>query len=213
MTDKDKKLTDEAIEKAVSQDEAKSLALYEKFKDEVDLGIKKVDPADIRPPQIILVQKTTDLALVEDTNGNQAEIGQFYHTGKRVIYTAFNCNFIYAAKTKFINRFHDNEEWDQYQALGVLDDGTLFGMTFRSTALYALSKLFQAVKGAALPMFLFNCKVESQLIKGEKGDWYVPAIRVGNMVEDEGRVDFLHSLAREFDVQGEKVVRSLEDEQ
>ena len=37
-----------------------------------NIGMSKVDPADIRPPSILLVQKSSDLSLFQDVTGNRA---------------------------------------------------------------------------------------------------------------------------------------------
>lgn len=176
------------------------------------MGMKKVDPKDIRPPQILLIQKTSDLSLMTDKGGKIPQIGQFYHTGKREVYDAFDCNILFAAKGTFVNKNRDGELWDQYLALGSMLDKTLFGMSFRSTALYALSSLFSAAKSQQVPMFAFKIKIETKLIKGEKGEWFVPVVRVGEIVSDPEHFDYLYSLAKDLDTQGEAVATNLEED-
>lgn len=209
MDKKDKNEMQETLDETAKKTKALTTKEYEAFREMSGLGMAKVDPKDIRPPQIILVQKTSDMTNLEAVDGKKPEIGQFYHTGKREIYTSFDCHFVFAAKSKFVNKMKNNELWDQYVSLGVLPDQSLFGMTFRSTALYALSKLFTAAKSQQIPMFAFNVTVEAKKIDGEKGSWFVPTIKVGGLVENPGEFDFLYSLAKDFDAQSESAANNL----
>lgn len=182
------------------------------------VGMSKVDPVDIRPPQVILVQKSSDISLLEDKEGNTAKVGQFYHTGKKVISDSFNCYFIFAAKGKYTDRRKfladgTNPVLDQYQVIGVLKDMSLFGMNFRSTALYALSSLFTAAQSQNVPMFSFNLKVEAKLIKGEKGDWYVPVVRVGEAEKDNTILKTLIDMAVRLDSNAEKTISSIKEDE
>jgi hypothetical protein len=130
---------------------------------------------------------------------------------------SFNCNFVFAAKGQYVSRYQENNvTLDKYTALGVMEDRSLFGMTFRSSSLYALSPLFQAASPdypKEYPLFLFNCQVETKLIEGKKGSWYIPVIRVGKWVDDSERFDYLYQLAKKFEQQAEAVVSQLDEEE
>lgn len=182
------------------------------------VGMSKVDPNDIRPPQIILVQKSSDLSLLEDKDGNIPKVGQFYHTGKKIINDSFVCHILFAAKSKYTNRRQtlpdgSNPVLDQYQIIGVLKDMSLFGMNFRSTALFALSSLFTAVQSQNLPMFSFNVEIENKSLKGDKGEWFVPVVRVGKVEEDTNLLKNLLEMASRFDSNADKVASSISSDE
>lgn len=168
------------------------------------MGMSGVDPADIRPPQIILTQKSSDFSLLVDKKGEVAKTGQFFHTGKREIYEEFDCYFLWANKSKYIDRRkEDQPELEQYQVVGVLkEDQSLFGMTLRSSAMNVLSSLFSAAVSQKMPMFVYNCHMETKTLSNDKGEWTIPVCRVGEVERDQGVIDDLYSLTKKFDEQG-----------
>ena len=99
---------EEEIDKVLDETKALATMTLEKLRVEANLGMKKVDPADIRPPQILLVQKTSDLSQMQPKDGQSPNVGQFYHTGKQEIYDSFDCHILFAAKSKFTNRLHND---------------------------------------------------------------------------------------------------------
>ena len=179
-----------------------------------NIGMSRVDPIDIRPPQILLVQKLSDMTLMVDKNGTQAIPGQYYHTGKQKIWPEFHCHWLFAAKGTYVDKRKPEEgEKPQYQALGVIkDDLTLFGMVFRSSAQYVLSSLFTVAKSQNVPMFVFNVKMETKMLEGEKGSWFVPVCRVGEMVTDSAKFDELYKLAKQFDERADQIFKPEEEE-
>lgn len=210
------KLDPKEVDKALAKDEqeaAAALMAPENLAAMAELGMKKVDPKDIRPPQILLVQKSSDASLMQTKDGKAPQPGQFYHSGKREIMDSFDCHILFAAKSKYVNKNKNNELWDQYVALGVMKDKTMFGMNFRSTYLYALSSLFTAAKGQRAPMFAFDLHVETKKIEGEKGTWFVPVVRVGSMTEDADMFDYCYGLAKDLDEQAEAVAENLNKEE
>lgn len=145
-----------------------------------------------------------------DSQGKRAELGQYFHTGKMEIMDAFDCNFVYVAKGKFINKRKNNEEWDKFTTIGVMkNDANLFGMVFKSTALYAMSSLFTAVQAQKKPMFSFNIKMEVKKLEGDQGTWYIPVVRVGAIETDTDRLIALYKLARKYNMTADI---NLEDE-
>jgi hypothetical protein len=189
--------------------EEKSLAVYndKRLEENAKLGMSKVDPTDIRPPQILLVQKSSELDDFVDKDGKTAKIGQFFHSGRTCILNDFECYIIYAAKSKYIDRRKPEQgEKDQYKALGVMsDDYSLFGMTFRSSALFTLSKLFSSCVSTKRPMFSFLCKIEVKMLSGEKGDWYIPVLRIVKQEADPEKLIFLEEMAKNFDMKAESL--------
>ena len=177
------------------------------------LGMRRVDPLDIRPPQILLVQKTSDFELMETKDGKKPKVGQFFHTAKKEIYDTFECYFLWAAKLDVKNKFVEgNPLISIYRAIGAMEDMSTFAMTFRSSALFALSSLFSAVLGQHAPMFCFKCTLENKLIEGTKGSWYVPVVRVGEIVTEPKIFNELYAMAKKLDSQTQEVMEAQQKE-
>jgi len=177
----------------------------------MNVGMGGVDPADIRPPQILLIQKSSEQSDFTNQEGTHPTIGQFFHTGKNTIFDEFDCYFVWASKGKYIDRKKaEKPEREQYQAIGLMgDDLSMFGYRFRSSALYGLSPLFTAVVAQKKPMFCLRCHVEAKSLTGEKGTWYIPTLHVLGPETDEGKLAELHTAALQFDRQ----VKSVPDEE
>jgi len=185
------------------------------------MGMGKVDPADIRPSQILLAQKMSDYSMMVDRAGEVAKDGDYFHTGKREILKTFPCHFLFAAKGTYVDRREmEKKETEeeifkpQYSVIGVMQkDLSMFGMTFRSSALWALSSLFSAVASQGVPMFSFICTMETKQISGKKGSWFVPVCRVGETEGDPDRFDELYKMASKFDEQTDATAKTLSQEE
>lgn len=203
------------MKKTEAKAEKKEVVSYDDAwaKKNISLGMSGVDPGDIRPPQILLIQKSSDDGAFVDTEKNQPKVGQFFHTGKNIILDAFDCYFVWAAKGKFINRKKEGTpEQEQYQAIGLYgEDLTMFGYRFRSSALYALSPLFTSVVAQKTPMFALRVHVDTKQLTGKLGTWYIPVVHVMGPETDEGKLAELHTAALQFD----RVVKAVpvEDEE
>jgi len=175
-------------------------------KERMYMGMKGVDPADVRPPQIILVQKSSDLEALVDQQGKHPKIGQFFHTGLGKIMDRFDCFFLMAQKGTYVDRRKEgNPTLDQYTAIGLMaDDMSVFGMHFRSSALYALSKLFTAVVGQQRPMFSIMVTMGVKELKGDKGTWLIPVIENWKPIEEGDVLIELEQVAQKFDKPVEK---------
>jgi len=219
---KGKMLSDEDLEKIAEETfgeetpkESSVLTIGKDFLKSIQgVGMSRVDPGDIRPPQIILVQKSSDLTTLQDKQGKQANVGQFFHTGKREIYDIFECYWLFASKSTYVDRRKEEQpEREQYSALGAMvDDLSLFAMLFRSSAIFTLSPLFTASQTNHAPMFSFKIKMETKKLEGEKGSWYIPVCRIGEIVKDEGVFDELYQLAKRFDEQADNTADKLKGE-
>ncbi len=176
-------------------------------KDRMYMGMNGVDPNDIRPPQIILIQKSSDLENLKDMNGNIPKVGQFFHTGQGKIMDSFECFFLSATKGIYVDRNKDGHPVrDQYTAIGLLsDDMSIFGYNFRSSALYALSKLFTAVVGLKRPMFSIRCTIGVKELNGDKGKWWIPVIENWKPEDNGDTLIELEGIAKKFNTQVKKV--------
>jgi len=195
----------------------KALVSYDekRLKENAQLGISNVDPADIRPPSILLAQKLSDFSLMVDKNGVVAKVGQYFHTGRLEIFDSFECYYLFAAKSKYTDRRHPEKgELDQYRALGALaPDCSLFAMIFRVSSLYTLSSLFGLAAAQNRPMFSIKVKMETKQLSGEKGDWFVPVCRIVGFEKDPGKLAILEDMARQFDSRGGLADDDFEDDQ
>ena len=203
----------EDVKEVMGGEEIKDLVVTPEYLQKISgVGMSKVDPLDIRPPQVLLVQRSSTIEEMVDFSGKQAEVGQYFHTGKREIYEDFECYFIFAAKGEYVDkRKPDKPVLPKYSALGAMaDDLSLFGMTFKATYLNALSSLWTASQSQHAPMFAFKVKMETKKLEGNKGAWYVPVCRVGEMVKDNDTFSTLYDLAVRFDRQAERTEEVLE---
>lgn len=180
-----------------------------------NIGMSKVDPLDIRPPVIRLVQKSSDVSSFWDTQGNVPKVGQYFHTGRLAIMDTFECYILIAGKSNYIDKRKPEEgEKPQYKAIGAMgDDLSLFGLTFRSSALYGLSPLFSATIALKRPMFSIKLKFETKELEGEKGKWFVPVVRVQGGETDQEKLNTLFQLAKQFEAKVEEVIADKPDEE
>ncbi len=178
------------------------------------IGAGKIDMADIRPPQILLIQKSSDEEAFRDSDGNKPSVGQFFHTGKMLILDSFECYFLFAAKGKYVNKNKPEEgAKDQYRTIGVVaGDLSTFGMVFRSSALYCLSPLFTAFLSQRRPMFSIRVRIETKTLENNKGKWYVPVCRVLGPEGDFEKLKTLSELAKRYDQKAEEIVREDQEE-
>jgi hypothetical protein len=165
------------------------------------VGLSKVPLEDIRPPQILLIQKSSDLKDFVDKNGESPKVGQFFHTGRNEIMDSFECFFLYVAKSKYVSKVKPEEgEKDQFKAVGVMaDDLSTFGFIFRSSALYALSPLFTSALSQRRPMFSLPVKVETKELSNDKGSWFIPVVRITGEEADYGKLQVLCTMAKRYD--------------
>lgn len=185
----------------------------EYFKKIYNIGLK-IEKSDIKPPTIILIQKSSDTSKMTTAEGEVPKPGEYFHTGRLEIMKEFNCHFIFVAKSFYHDkRKPEGEPKPQFKAIGVMaDDFSVFGMTFKGTYLYTLSSLFTAVTSQEKPMFLFKCRMEAKQISGAKGDWFVPVLRLEGIEEDENKIKILEEIAKTYD-KAKPIVEENENEE
>ena len=180
-----------------------------------NIGTSKVDPKDIRPPRMLLVQKSSTIDEMVDSEGKKPEPGQFFHTGTKKIMNTFECYVLFAAKGTWEDRNKEPYEVkNAYNALMALkEDLSLFGMSFRSTSIYTLSGLFTAKESQKVPMFAFNVTFESKQLEFKGKQWFTPVIRIGNIESDPIVFDELYKMASGFDKNAESVSENIKEEE
>ena len=191
------------------------------------IGMDGVDKKDIRPPQILLVQKTSDATKMKNAEGLKPDPGQFFHSGRGQIMDEFECYIVYAAKSKYFDKRAFNKAksdfelgngqapeemkfWkDKYTVLGVLaDDFSLFGMDFRSGAMYTLFPFFGRAISNKRPYWSLKIKITSEHFKGKFGEWETPIVTVIAAIQDMETYHQVKSFASQFEKMS---VKDLED--
>ena len=189
--------------KVKKEPKKKKVVLYneEKLKTLSSLGMKYVDPKDIRPARMLLMQGSSNLDDFITLEGKRPRVGQFFLTAAQKIYTEFEAYFVFAAKGKYTDKRKPEEgEKKEYRALGfIAHDLTLFGMVFRSSSLYALSPLFSASASQNRPMFSYRIRIESKELSNDLGTWYVPVVRIVGPEYDEEILVKLENAGRRFE--------------
>jgi hypothetical protein len=175
-------------------------------KERMYMGMRGVDPADIRPPQIIICQKSSDTQSLVDKEGKTPKLGQYFHTGQARIMDSFDCFFLMAQKGTYIDRRKKEQPvLPQYSAIGVMaEDLSIFGIKFRSSALWALSKLFTAVVGLKRPMFSIMVTMGIKELTNDKGTWWIPVIEQWKPIDEGDLLIELEHVAQKFDKPVEK---------
>ena len=194
------------------KEENAALASLAELKGMSRIGMSHVDPGDIRPANVLLIQKLSDTAELTDFEGNKPNVGQFFDTGRRVIMDSFDCYVVFAKKGTYVDRRKPEEgNKPMYSMIGVMkEDMKMFGMILRSSASYSLSNLFSTAVSQEVPMFAFNIHVEQKELTNKDGSWFVPVFRVGQVESDREAIDNLFNVAKRFDSQADKV--TLEDD-
>ncbi len=163
------------------------------------VGMKGVDPTDIQPPRILLMSGMSKLNDFTTADGKHPAVGEYFHTGLNLILKDFECHFLMANKGKWTDR-RTGVVMDTYNAVGCYGDNlALFGMSFRSSSFYALSRLFTIVKSQNRPMFSILCKVETKELTGPKGTWSIPVVRDIGPEKDVDTLSRLEELALRLD--------------
>jgi len=199
-----------------NKDEEKGLTTYNDqwAKENMRLGMSGVDPMDIVPPQVLLVQKSSDVELMQTAQGEQPKLGQFFHTGRNKIMASFEAYFIFAGKGTYVNRRKKGEPVeDQYVCVGyMVEDMSIFGYKFRSSALRSLSPLFTAVVAQNKPMFIFRCTVTSKMLENKDGKWWIPVVRVGEIETNGERIAELEFYAHQYEDKRERKIVEVEED-
>jgi len=205
-----------ALKKEVKKPEA-ALVKYdaERLRRNQGVGMKGVDPKDIRPPTILLMNPLSKVESFVDKDGNNPKAGEFFHNGTLRILPEFECYFIWAGKGEFRDkRFPEKGVQQMYRAIGMMvDDFSIFGMSFKVSSLYTLSPLFTAVSANKRGMYSIKCKIQSKFISGKKGDWFIPTLSVVGFEEDPARLVILERMALNYDTLGTKAAPKGENEE
>ena len=168
---------------------------------DLSVGMTKVDPADIRPPAILMRQKSSEADAYKNSKGEMAKLGQYYHTGRQTIMDKVGCYFVFAAKSMAKNKRQPAEpEKPLYRAIGCMaDDLTPFSMIFRSSSLYTLSPLFTYAVSHNKPMYAVQCTLDKKELTNTDGSWHIPVLKIEGIETEDAKLDKLYELAKQLD--------------
>ena len=167
-----------------------------KYKKDIFYGLFDVEPDDILPAPVKLIQGTSDLTKFVSTDGTNAIPGQFYFYSKKLLMDDFVCYFITIFKQP--DRFSNNNDLT-YVGVGVLDDlKTIFQMDFRKAAIPSIKHVISLSFFNQMPIYGIKVKVSSEQRKGKKGSYYIPKITFVKVESDLNKLDELCSLSKKY---------------
>ena len=191
-----------------------ALTVKEQRLADLKVGMQRVDPSDIRPPAVLLRQKSSEAEAYKDAKGKMAKLGEYYHTGRQTIMDKVGCYFVFAAKSMAKNkRKPDEPEKPLYRAIGCMaDDLTPFSMIFRSSSLYTLSPLFTYAVSHNKPMYAVQCTLTTKELSNTEGSWHIPVLSIEGIETKDAKLDKLYELAKQLDSKAQEVVDTDEDD-
>lgn len=170
------------------KEKEKGLATYDqdRIKRNVGLGISGIDPADVMPAQLKLVQGSSDLSKLVTGDGTQAKVGNFFFQGNKTVHEKVICYVLNLAKVNDpFNQRDDGSYEKMYRMIAVFDDfKTTFSMNFRRGAIDTiknfLGEIFSQKRGA----YSFKIEISFEQKTGKKGNYLVPLIKILETVKN-----------------------------
>jgi len=167
-----------------------------KVKDEVFFGLFDIEPDDILPAPVKLIQGSSDLTKYVSADGYRALPGQFYFYSKKLLLDKFDCYFITIFKQP--DRFSKNNDMS-YVAVGVMDDLDLvFQMDFKKAAIPSIKHVISLSFFNQMPIYGIKVNVCSDQRKGQKGSYYIPKITFVKVESDLDKLEKLSSLSKKY---------------
>jgi len=174
------------------------LAAYDpiRMRKNFSLGATGIDPTDIMPSMVKLVQGTTDLDRVKDNEGVSAQVGQFFFYGDKSILDAIDGYILNLAKVDDpYNKKNDGTPEKMYRVIGIFSDLlTPFVMYFRRGAINTVKNLLGNVFANLRGVYTFKIQIKTEQRKGEKGNYMTPVIGI---VDKENELTILEILEKE----------------
>ena len=165
------------------------------------LGSTGIDPTDIMPSMVKLVQGTTDLDRVKDNEGNQAQVGQFFFYGDKSILDSIDGYILNLAKVDDpYNNKNDGTPEKMYRAIGIFSDLlTPFVMYFRRGAINTVKNLLGNVFANLRGVYTFKIQIKTEQRKGEKGNYMTPVIGIVDKENEPTILEILEKEARKYE--------------
>lgn len=165
------------------------------------LGISNIDPEDITPSKIKLVQGTSDTDKLISSTGERAKIGQFFYFGTRQILDSVDGYIINLSKIDDpFNKRADGTSEKMYQAIGVFEDlATSWLFEFRRGAIATVKNFLTQVFVELRGIYTYKIRITSETKKGEKGNYLVPVINIIKKEDDSNKLARLESEAKKYE--------------
>jgi len=167
-----------------------------KVKEEVFFGLFDIEPDDVLPAPVKLIQGSSDLTKYVSADGYRSVPGQFYFYSKKLLLDKFDCYFITIFKQP--DRFSKDNDLS-YVAVGVLDDfSSIFQMDFKKAAIPSIKHVISLSFFNQMPIYGIKVNVSSDQRKGKKGSYYIPKISFVKVESDLDKLDKLSDLSKKY---------------
>jgi len=180
-----------------------TLAAYDpiRMRKNFSLGSTGIDPTDIMPSMVKLVQGTTDLDRVKDNEGVSAQVGQFFFYGDKSILDAIDGYILNLAKVDDpYNKKNDGTPEKMYRVIGIFSDLlTPFVMYFRRGAINTVKNLLGNVFANLRGVYTFKIQIKTEQRKGEKGNYMTPVIGIVDKENEPTTLEILEKEARKYE--------------
>lgn len=180
-----------------------ALATYDqkRMRKNFSLGTTGIDPTDVMPSMVKLVQGTTDLDRVRDNEGNQAKVGQLFYYGDKSIHDTVDGYVLNLAKVNDpYNNRDDGQPEKMYRVIGLFSDlMTPFVMYFRRGAINTVKNLLGNVFANLRGVYTFRIQIKTEQKKGEKGNYMTPVISIVDKENDASILMLLEKEARKYE--------------
>lgn len=177
--------------------EEKALVTYDQVRmsKNVALGTAGIDPADVMPVQVKLVQGSSDFSKLIDESGTQAKVGQYFFMGDKSIHETVKCYVLSLAKVNDPFNPRDDGSFEKmYRMIAVFDDlKTPFTMNFRRGAIYTIKSLISNVFSQKRGVYTFKIELSYEQRKGKEGNYLVPVVKI---IKNEDVPEILNMLER-----------------
>lgn len=184
----------------VEKDTAITAYDKDRFKKNVSLGISGIDPADVMPPMIKLVQGSTDFSRVVDMEGETAKPGEFFFMDDKTIHSSVIGYALILAKIYDPYNLKEDGSYEKmYQLVGVFEDlKTTFTLNFRRSAINTVKNFLANVFSSYRGIYTFKIEITSEQKKGEKGNYLLPVITIKEKLTDSKLLHLLEAGAIKY---------------
>jgi len=176
-----------------------AIATYdqERMKKNASLGTSGIDPADVMPSEVKLVQGSTDFSRVVDEEGTQAKVGQFFFRGDKSIHESVKGYALSLAKVNdTFNQREDGSFDKMYRMIGVFEDlKTPFTLNFRRGAITTVKTLLSNVFSQKRGIYTFKIEItteqRSAVKDGKQVNYLLPVITIIEKISDPKMLNLL----------------------
>lgn len=167
------------------------------LRENAKVGVEHVSQADLPTPLVQVVQGGSKNAFLKD--GTRAPVGTIYYDGKQEAYPKFPCVFFSAKKDKVYATDGSGNLVDAWVLVGATEgDWKPFLFLCRSTHILHAGAFVGRVVTSGYPMFAKKVVLETKLISGDKGDFYIPVFRDDGIRDNKDELLMLRDLAKKY---------------